>query len=336
MAIVLYPYVYLTSRALFGVPERAHPGRPHPRRLALAAVPAHRPADGAPGPRRRPDARPARDAERHRRQRISRRALADASRSTRPGSTAAVARARRRSPASCCRGDRPDRRSRARLRARRFALPAARPPRAAGRLPRGPGACRRPRLRPAGPARRGAADRLPRQRVSEPRAVAQIDAALLRPPRQRRASLPAAAHRRARARHRRGRPARPRTWLPGLARLASLGYALPGTVLALGLLVPLVAFDDALNAIMAGVRRSNGFGLVLIGSGAAMVIAYTIRFLAIALRLPRGRPRAGLGRLLDDAARTLGGGRADGQRVQLPARPAGDRGARRCSSSSIA
>jgi iron(III) transport system permease protein len=93
-------------------------------------------------------------------------------------------------------------------------------------------------------------------------------------------------------------------WLPLLSRAASLGYAVPGTVLALGLLVPLAAFDnlvaDSVNALL-GVNP----GLILIGSGAALVIAYGVRFLSISISgiesgLSRISPR------IDDAARMLG------------------------------
>jgi iron(III) transport system permease protein len=93
-------------------------------------------------------------------------------------------------------------------------------------------------------------------------------------------------------------------WLPALSRLASLGYAVPGTVLALGLLVPLAAFD---NAVANTTARWFGFnpGLLLIGSGAALVLAYVVRFLAIAV----SGVESGLSRIsprIDDAARTLG------------------------------
>jgi iron(III) transport system permease protein len=86
--------------------------------------------------------------------------------------------------------------------------------------------------------------------------------------------------------------------------IASLGYAIPGTVLALGLLTPFVLFDDALNTI-AGVFTHRSLGLVLAGSSAAVVIAYTARYLAIAL----GLAQAGLARIaaeLDDVARLAG------------------------------
>jgi iron(III) transport system permease protein len=86
--------------------------------------------------------------------------------------------------------------------------------------------------------------------------------------------------------------------------VAGLGYAVPGTVLALGLLTPLIAVDEAINALTRGVA-GVGIGLVLAGSSAAVIIAYTVRFLAIAT----GFAQAGLARIstdLDDVARTAG------------------------------
>jgi iron(III) transport system permease protein len=101
------------------------------------------------------------------------------------------------------------------------------------------------------------------------------------------------------------------------SRLASLGYAVPGTVLAIGLL-PIVGGAEAVAD--AATRRLFGIssGLLLLGTGAAIVYAYVVRFLAIAA----GGIEAGFARippLLDDAARTLGenvGGRL--RRVHLP------------------
>ncbi len=86
--------------------------------------------------------------------------------------------------------------------------------------------------------------------------------------------------------------------------IAGLGYAVPGTVLALGLLSPLIAVDEAINWLtrtFAGV----GVGLLLAGSTAAVIIAYAIRFMAIATSFAQ----AGLARIsteLDDAARSVG------------------------------
>lgn len=87
-------------------------------------------------------------------------------------------------------------------------------------------------------------------------------------------------------------------------RLAGLGYALPGTVLALGLIFPLAAFDNGLDALA---RHWFGVstGLLLSGTLAALVLAYSVRFLAVA----HGTIEAGLERIspnLDAAARTLG------------------------------
>jgi len=93
-------------------------------------------------------------------------------------------------------------------------------------------------------------------------------------------------------------------WTDSALMLASLGYAVPGTVLALALLSPLVAADEALNAFSRGLMGIS-IGLVVAGSGAAIVIAYVVRFLAIAT----GSAQAGLARVsthVDDAARTLG------------------------------
>ena len=86
--------------------------------------------------------------------------------------------------------------------------------------------------------------------------------------------------------------------------VASLGYAVPGTVLALGLLSPMVAVDEGINWLTRTVAGVN-VGLIIAGSSTAVVIAYTIRFLAIAT----GFAQAGLARIsteLDDAARSVG------------------------------
>lgn len=88
------------------------------------------------------------------------------------------------------------------------------------------------------------------------------------------------------------------------ARLAATGYALPGTVLAIGLMIPLAAFDNRLDALLERVF-GHGPGLLLSGSLFAVTLALVIRFLAVAL----GSIEAGLQRIspnLDAAGRTLG------------------------------
>ncbi|MBB6179942.1 iron(III) transport system permease protein [Rhizobium flavum] len=87
-------------------------------------------------------------------------------------------------------------------------------------------------------------------------------------------------------------------------RIASLGYGVPGTVLAIGVLIPMAGFDNAVD----GFLRSNvgiSTGLLLSGSGAAIVYACTARFMTMA----EGTLEAGFHKLsphLDMAARTLG------------------------------
>jgi len=87
-------------------------------------------------------------------------------------------------------------------------------------------------------------------------------------------------------------------------RTASLGYAIPGTVLAIGLLAPMAAADRMINAFTEAVFGAT-VGLVVLGSGAALLYAYVARFLAISA----GGVEAGFSRIsmsLDHAARTLG------------------------------
>jgi iron(III) transport system permease protein len=88
------------------------------------------------------------------------------------------------------------------------------------------------------------------------------------------------------------------------SRIASVGYAIPGTVLAVGLLYPLATFD---NSVDAAFRQWFGIstGLLISGSGAALVLAYTIRFLAMSIN----GVEAGYAKIspsIDHAARSLG------------------------------
>ncbi|WP_052025974.1 iron ABC transporter permease [Phyllobacterium sp. YR531] len=87
-------------------------------------------------------------------------------------------------------------------------------------------------------------------------------------------------------------------------RLATVGYAAPGTVIAIGVLVLLAGLDQLINrTAIAWFGISTG--LLFMGSGAALIYAYTTRFLAIAA----GGMEAGLTRIpltFDHASRTLG------------------------------
>jgi iron(III) transport system permease protein len=87
-------------------------------------------------------------------------------------------------------------------------------------------------------------------------------------------------------------------------RTASLGYAVPGAVIAVGVLVPLGRFD---NIAGAWLEQAWGIkvGLLLTGSILALVYAYIVRLLAVALQTMD----AGLAKItlsMDDAARALG------------------------------
>ena len=92
----------------------------------------------------------------------------------------------------------------------------------------------------------------------------------------------------------------PRILLP----VTTIGYAAPGAVLAIGLLIPLAAFD---NRLADGVLALTGWdpGLMLTGGTLVLIIAYVVRFFAIG----QGAADAAMGRVspsLPLAARTLG------------------------------
>jgi iron(III) transport system permease protein len=109
-----------------------------------------------------------------------------------------------------------------------------------------------------------------------------------------------------------------RSSLPAaLNRLVALGYAAPGSVVAVGVLIPVTGLDHWLTAALEssfGVRP----GLLLTGGIAALVYAYLVRFLAVSLHAVE----SSLGRItpsMDDAARSLGcGAGATLRRVHLP------------------
>ncbi|MBK3425860.1 ABC transporter permease, partial [Methylobacterium ajmalii] len=95
-------------------------------------------------------------------------------------------------------------------------------------------------------------------------------------------------------------------WHEALLRCATFGYAIPGAILAIGLLPPLAALDGLLDGAS---RALTGAPLAAmgLGTGAALVYAYAVRFLAVTA----GSSEAGLARVprsLGDAARILGRG----------------------------
>ena len=100
-------------------------------------------------------------------------------------------------------------------------------------------------------------------------------------------------------------------------RLAALGYAVPGAVIAIGVLIPAARLDNLVGDAL-GTMFGVTTGLILTGSIAALVYAYLIRFLAVALQ----SVEAGLAKItpaMEDAARSLGLGPAETlARVHLP------------------
>ncbi|TDQ56408.1 iron(III) transport system permease protein [Mesocricetibacter intestinalis] len=100
-------------------------------------------------------------------------------------------------------------------------------------------------------------------------------------------------------------------------QLSGLGYALPGTVLAIGILIVYTRADHVLNAILQSIGLPS-LGLLLSGSVLALISAYVIRFSAMAL----GSIQTALNKIppaLDMAGRSLGcNDYAIFRRIQLP------------------
>lgn len=96
----------------------------------------------------------------------------------------------------------------------------------------------------------------------------------------------------------------PTWWVRLAVRTAGMGYAVPGTVIAVGVMIPFAAFDNALDGWL---RTHFGIstGLLLSGTLVGLLFAYLVRFLAVSLQALE----AGLSRIrfsMDEAARTMG------------------------------
>lgn len=97
---------------------------------------------------------------------------------------------------------------------------------------------------------------------------------------------------------------RPNGVTKAATRVASMGYAVPGSVIAVGVLLPLGRFDNAVDAWMQA-NFGVSTGLLLSGTIAGLVFAYLVRFLAVSF----GTVEAGLGKVtrsMDEAAMSLG------------------------------
>jgi len=87
-------------------------------------------------------------------------------------------------------------------------------------------------------------------------------------------------------------------------RVLSLGYAIPGTVIAVGVLIPFTFFDNTLDGWMRG-QFDFSTGLLLSGTLGAVMFAYTVRFLPVSMNTLD----AGLGKIkptMDDVGRSMG------------------------------
>ncbi|SFG64276.1 ABC transporter permease [Neptunomonas qingdaonensis] len=95
-----------------------------------------------------------------------------------------------------------------------------------------------------------------------------------------------------------------RLGLTSAVRFSSLGYALPGAVLAIGVIIPLAAFDNRVDAFMRA-QFNFSTGLLLSGTVFAVIFAYCVRFLAVAT----GAVDSSLNKVtptMDMASRSLG------------------------------
>ena len=87
-------------------------------------------------------------------------------------------------------------------------------------------------------------------------------------------------------------------------RVSALGYAVPGTVIAVGVLLPFSWIDNAFDSWMRSTFQIST-GLLLSGTLFALVFAYTVRFLSVSIQAVE----SGLGKInhsIDDAGRSLG------------------------------
>ena len=107
------------------------------------------------------------------------------------------------------------------------------------------------------------------------------------------------------------------SWVRTLTRLAALGYAVPGAVLAIGILMYLGWLDNTIDGWARGTFGVST-GLIFSGTVIAVTFGYVVRFLSLSF----GSAEAGLSKItanMDGAARTLGAGPMSTlKRVHLP------------------
>lgn len=89
-----------------------------------------------------------------------------------------------------------------------------------------------------------------------------------------------------------------------LAKIAPLGYSIPGAVIAIGIMIPLLFFDKQIISFFESKGWENP-GLILSGTLFALGFAYVVRFLMVSIS-PLDAAFKKVGTELDDAAKSLG------------------------------
>lgn len=98
----------------------------------------------------------------------------------------------------------------------------------------------------------------------------------------------------------------PLAFIRNVAKLGILGYAIPGAVIAVGILIPALALDKSMIKIAKNVLGKN-MGLMLTGSFIALFYAYCVRFLAVAYN-PIESTSQKVGQSIPDSSKMLGAG----------------------------
>ena len=103
-----------------------------------------------------------------------------------------------------------------------------------------------------------------------------------------------------------GRRLEPNRVMKTAVRIAAMGYAIPGSVIAVGILIPVAGLDNVIDGWMQATFNVST-GLLLSGTIVSLIFAYLVRFLAVAF----GSVESSLSKIspsLDDASRSLGYG----------------------------
>ncbi|MCL8008658.1 ABC transporter permease [Gelidibacter japonicus] len=92
----------------------------------------------------------------------------------------------------------------------------------------------------------------------------------------------------------------PLKWTKHIARTASLGYAIPGAVIAVGVMIPMMGLDRTINWAV-----SDNMGMILSGTLFILVVAYIVRFMAVGYNaIDAGFQKTGA--TVNEVARSLG------------------------------